>query len=118
MPRKKKVEVEKTSLEIALEQAEAPEPAPPKPSRKGKKKPSPSELVKGKDFVRYTPPKLTLKRKGVNYKEGDVVEVVHANETTVGVLKAILSSQIVVRTEDDRELFFFQSGLKIRKLSA
>lgn len=128
MPRKKKIKVEeqvKTSLEIALEQAEAEDiaPAPPKPKRKTRKKSAPSAstavaATKKPDFVRYTPPKLKMRKKGVNYKEGDIVEINQGGDITQGELMAILSTQILVRTEDDREVFFFQSGLNIRKLSA
>jgi len=129
VPRKKRVEVKeqvKTSLEIALEQAEAediaPKPAPPKAKRKRKKKSTPPatevSVTNNDDFVRYVPPKLKMRKKGVNYKEGDAVEINQGGDLTQGEIVAILASQIVVRTEDDRELFFFQSGLNIRKLSA
>lgn len=128
MPRKKRIKIEeqvKTSLEIALEQAEAEDiaPAPPKPKRKTRKKSAPAAstevaVTNKPDFVRYTPPKLKMRKKGVNYKEGDIVEINQGGDITQGELMAILSTQILVRTEDDREVFFFQSGLNIRKLSA
>lgn len=137
MPRRKrKVESEsKTALELAMEELPSAvddaamammESAATKPKRKRQstktKKNSPLPKIDVErnpllqDFVRYTPPKLKFSRKRIRYKEGDLVEIVTGDETFTGTLIAILSTQLVVRDDNDREKFFFTSGLNIKRL--
>lgn len=137
MPRRKrKVESEsKTALELAMEELPSAvddaamammESAATKPKRKRQSTKTKKNSALPKidvernpllqDFVRYTPPKLKFSRKRIRYKEGDLVEIVTGDETFTGTLVAILSTQLVVKDDNDREKFFFMSGLNIRRL--
>lgn len=142
MPRAKRKTVDKkvkTALEIALEDSpsavddaatatmeSAAKRAKPKAKRKrrtSKKKPEAKAPIMPverspllKDFTPYSPPKMKFSRKRIRYKEGDTVEIVTGDETFVGTLISILASQLVVRDEEGRDKFFFQSGLNIKRL--
>lgn len=75
------------------------------------------EKPKG-EFVPYSPPKLKFLKKGISYKEGDHVEVIFDGVTYAGILNDILSSQLVVKLDDNPEIykFFFHRGIAIRKV--
>lgn len=136
MPRKKREPVvEKTPLELALE--ESPEPEKPKRTQKSKTKNVNAEVEKTtapngnpvrrpkrqkieevpkQEFPRYTPPKMKFSRKRIRYSEGDTVEISEAEGKFVGVLRSILSSQLVVEDDKGNYRWFFQSGIQIRRL--
>ena len=66
----------------------------------------------------YTVPKTKLKKGGVLYKEGDKVHISYTDGEYEGVIQNILSSQIIVRLDEnnpDMDKFFFTTGLKLKK---
>lgn len=122
MPRRKKVSVEKTPLEVALEgspsavddAATVMAESAAKGRRKRTVKPKAKE--QGKRESVFEMRKIKFRKKRVSYNEGDLVEIVEAGESFSGTLINILASQLVVRREDGTERFFFQSGINIKKL--
>ena len=69
------------------------------------------------EFVPYIPPKLKFRKKGVSYKEGDIVEIKEADGVYRGELRSILSSQLVVRV-GEHDKFFFQRSINISKVKS
>lgn len=66
----------------------------------------------------YDVPKTKLKKGGVLYKEGDRVHISDTDGDYEGVIQNILSSQIIVRLDENnpnRDKFFFTTGMKIKK---
>ena len=66
----------------------------------------------------YTVPKTKLKKGGVLYKEGDKVHISYTDGEYEGRIMNILSSQMIVRLDEDdpnKDKFFFTTGLKIKK---
>jgi hypothetical protein len=66
----------------------------------------------------YDVPKTKLKKGGVLYKEGDRVHISYADGDYEGVIQNILSSQIIVRLDENdpnKDKFFFTTGLKLKK---
>lgn len=83
------------------------------PVKQTEKKPPAKKPQPQKEFKI---PKLTFRKNGVTYKEGDHVEVVQEASVYSGILTDILSSQLVVNTEKDIYKFFFHRGVNIRKV--
>lgn len=66
----------------------------------------------------YDVPKTKLKKGGVLYKEGDRVHISDTDGDYEGVIQNILSSQIIVRLDENnpnKDKFFFTTGMKIKK---
>lgn len=66
----------------------------------------------------YSVPKTKLKKGGVVYKEGDRVHISDTDGDYEGVIQNILSSQIIVRIDENnpnKDKFFFTTGMKIKK---
>ena len=66
----------------------------------------------------YDVPKTKLKKGGVLYKEGDRVHITYTDGDYEGVIQNILSSQIIVRLDENdpnKDKFFFTTGLKLKK---
>ena len=66
----------------------------------------------------YSVPKTKLKKGGVVYKEGDRVHISDTDGDYEGVIQNILSSQIIVRLDENnpnKDKFFFTTGMKIKK---
>ena len=66
----------------------------------------------------YDVPKTKLKKGGVLYKEGDRVHISYTDGDYEGVIQNILSSQIIVRLDENdpnKDKFFFTTGLKLKK---
>ena len=66
----------------------------------------------------YSVPKTKLKKGGVLYKEGDRVHISDTDGDYEGVIQNILSSQIIVRIDENnpnKDKFFFTTGMKIKK---
>jgi hypothetical protein len=66
----------------------------------------------------YDVPKTKLKKGGVQYKEGDRVHISYTDGDYEGVIQNILSSQIIVRLDENdpnKDKFFFTTGLKLKK---
>lgn len=66
----------------------------------------------------YDVPKTKLKKGGVMYKEGDRVHITYTDGDYEGVIQNILSSQIIVRLDENdpnKDKFFFTTGLKLKK---
>ena len=66
----------------------------------------------------YDVPKTKLKKGGVVYREGDRVHISDTDGDYVGVIQNILSSQIIVRLDENnpnKDKFFFTTGMKIKK---
>ena len=63
-------------------------------------------------------PKTKLKKGGVQYKEGARVHISYTDGDYEGVIQNILSSQIIVRLDENdpnKDKFFFTTGLKLKK---
>ena len=66
----------------------------------------------------YDVPKTKLKKGGVVYREGDRVHISDTDGDYEGVIQNILSSQIIVRLDENnpnKDKFFFTTGMKIKK---
>ena len=66
----------------------------------------------------YDVPKTKLKKGGVLYKEGDRVHITYTDGDYEGVIQNILSSQIIVRLDENdpnKDKFFFTTGIKLKK---
>jgi len=66
----------------------------------------------------YDVPKTKLKKGGIFYNEGDRVHISYTDGDYEGVILNILSSQIIVRLDEndpDQDRFFFTTGLKMKK---
>jgi len=66
----------------------------------------------------YDVPKTKLKKGGVVYREGDRVHISDTDGDYEGVIQNILSSQIIVRLDENNpnmDKFFFTTGMKIKK---
>ena len=66
----------------------------------------------------YDVPKTKLKKGGIQYKEGDRVHISYTDGDYEGVIQNILSSQIIVRLDENdpiKDKFFFTTGLKLKK---
>ena len=66
----------------------------------------------------YDVPKTKLKTGGVLYKEGDRVHISYTDGDYEGVIQNILSSQIIVRLDENdpnKDKFFFTTGIKLKK---
>jgi len=66
----------------------------------------------------YSVPQTKLKKGGVQYKEGDRVHISYTDGDYEGVIQNILSSQIIVRLDENdpnKDKFFFTTGLKLKK---
>jgi len=66
----------------------------------------------------YTVPKTKFKKGGVIYKEGDRVHISDTDGEYEGRIMNILSSQMVVRLDEEnpnKDRFFFTTGMKIKK---
>ena len=66
----------------------------------------------------YDVPKTKLKKGGIQYKEGDRVHISYTDGEYEGRIMNILSSQMIVRLDEDdpnKDKFFFTTGLKIKK---
>ena len=66
----------------------------------------------------YSVPETKLKKGGVQYKRGDRVHISYTDGDYEGVIQNILSSQIIVRLDENdpnKDKFFFTTGLKLKK---
>ena len=66
----------------------------------------------------YAVPETKLKKGGVQYKKGDRVHISYTDGDYEGVIQNILSSQIIVRLDENdpnKDKFFFTTGIKLKK---
>ena len=94
------------------------EPAVKTPVRRPRKKTP--EKKKVEEPVQFKIPghKTTFKKGGVIYKVGDIVLCGGpAQDPFKGRLTSVLSSQIMVESDDNLIRWFFYNGLKIQKVS-